>query len=935
MIYLNISFRLFKILNKLRFVLSVFFISFLLQFYSSGIKAQTAFWVESINNQARKIGVTAIPISGAGATNIASANIPLFIFTDTRNNLVYWSDVGTGTIKKVNESGGTVTDVVTGILGSGVYPRGIYLDITNNLLYWSETSPGVTDVIKKIDISGALPKAASSGTIIVSDIDIVRGVTVDTIANQIYFADAGSGGSGNGIYRANLTAPPVLESAATKLVATTGQPNSLFIDRTNNFIYWANYSNPGGNIQRVLTNSGSYPIAPSDVFTGVSIRGISIDIPTNSIYWIEPLNLKIKKASLATVPITVSADVVTSLNNFPRDLSIANLAISPDYFRTRQSGNWNDVNTWESSPVADFSSGVVSPAAVTPDFNSNVITIRSPHTVTITANLTTDQTVINSGGAIIVNPTIIVTINDGTGTDVTVNSGGNFTLKSTAVGTASIGNSGGTTLGNFTIERYIPARRAWRFLSAPLSSVSAPTINASWQEGVTTASINPNPGFGTHITGGSTANGFDQNSRNNSSLKIYNNATSAIDQNNWIGIATTLTPITGQQGYMLFVRGSRANNLSQGTSAVADNTTLRMTGAINSGNQNVSIGATGFTVVGNPYASPINLNALAKTNGSTNVADNFYVWDPKMAGTFGVGAYVNILWNTGTSSYDITPSPVSPVSQYIQSGEAFFATSTGSAGNLIIKETDKTASGSDNVFRVISGNDQKIRTNLYAINADGTTSILDGTLNSYNSIFSDVIDKDDAAKLTNFGENIATIREGKTFIVERRNAIGDNINLKIWQMNQQTYLLQIVTENLAAYVTAYLQDSYLKINTPLNISGTTAINFSITSDAASAAENRFAIVFGKPAVTAPGSSNIMVYPNPVTNGIINVRFDNMPQGNYLIKIVNNLGQTVLSKTINHLQATNIEKLQINKKGIYHIEITKPDNTKYTTKVIAN
>ena len=608
-----------------------------------------------------------------------------------------------------------------------------------------------------------------------------------------------------------------------------------------------------------------------------------------------------------------------------------------DYYRTRSSGNWNDANTWESSPVADFSSGLVNPATLTPDFNSNTITILNTHTVTVTANLTTDQTVVNSGGAVIVNPTVVVTVNDGTGTDLTVNAGGSFTLKSTVAGTASIGNSAGTTSGNFTIERYIPARRAWRFLTAPVNSTGAPTINASWQEGVTTASgtPNPNPGYGTHITGGSTANGFDQNNSNNASLKIYNNTDAIIDQNNWLGEATTLTPITDQQGYMLFVRGSRANDLSQGSYALADNTTLRITGGLKAADQNISIDPTGYTVIGNPYASPINLNSLAKTNGSTNVADNFYLWDPKMTGGYGVGAYINISWNTAILSYDITPTPTSAVSQYIQSGEAFFATSTGIAGNLIIKETDKSISGSDNVFRVTSpsSSEQRIRTNLYAVNAYGTTSIVDGTLNSFSNIFSNAIDKNDAAKLTNFGENFGIVRDGKTLIVERRDAIGDDINFKMWQMNQQGYQLEIIAENIDPNVNAFLKDSYLKTTTPLNQVGTTKVNFAITADVASAVENRFSIVFGKVAIIP---SNISVYPNPISNGIINLKFDNMPQGIYLVRVVNNLGQTVTRKQINHAQGNNIEPLHMNyKKGIYHVEITRPDNTKYITKIVAD
>ena len=245
--------------------------------------------------------------------------------------------------------------------------------------------------------------------------------------------------------------------------------------------------------------------------------------------------------------------------------------------------------------------------------------------------------------------------------------------------------------------------------------------------------------------------------------------------------------------------------------------------------------------------------------------------------------------------------------------------------------------GSDDVFRLISiaTSEQKIRTNLYEVNTDGTTSIVDGTLNSYSNIFSNAVDKFDAAKLTNFGANIGVVRDGKTLIVERRDAIGDDINFKMWQMNQQAYQLEIIAENIDPNVSAILQDKYLKTNTPLNVSGTTKINFSVTADAASAAENRFSIVFGKPAVVQPRNPSIIIYPNPATNGLINLKFDNMPQGNYRVRVLNNLGQTVVSKIINHLQATSIETMRMNKKGAYHVEITKPDNTKYITKIIAD
>ncbi|PVD49471.1 hypothetical protein DC498_24960, partial [Terrimonas sp.] len=101
--------------------------------------------------------------------------------------------------------------------------------------------------------------------------------------------------------------------------------------------------------------------------------------------------------------------------------------------------------------------------------------------------------------------------------------GGKLTLKSTATNTARVAPVTGTISGNVTVERYIPARRAWRLMNAPVGGTQ--TINQAWQEGVTTASPNPNPapGYGTYVTVGSVANGFDQNilGQSTSSLKSF------------------------------------------------------------------------------------------------------------------------------------------------------------------------------------------------------------------------------------------------------------------------------------------------------------------------------------------------------------------------------------------------------------------------------
>jgi hypothetical protein len=97
-------------------------------------------------------------------------------------------------------------------------------------------------------------------------------------------------------------------------------------------------------------------------------------------------------------------------------LSLNLPAQSTGDFRTRASGNWNDSNTWD-----EYTGGSWVNTANTPTSANGVITIRSPHVVTVTANVTVDQTVIESGGEVVVNTGVTLTISAGAGDDITVN----------------------------------------------------------------------------------------------------------------------------------------------------------------------------------------------------------------------------------------------------------------------------------------------------------------------------------------------------------------------------------------------------------------------------------------------------------------------------------------------------------------------------------
>ena len=81
---------------------------------------------------------------------------------------------------------------------------------------------------------------------------------------------------------------------------------------------------------------------------------------------------------------------------------------------------------------------------------------------------------------------------------------------------------------------------------------------------------------------------------------------------------------------------------------------------------------------------------------------------------------------------------------------------------------------------------------------------------------------------------------------------------------------------------------------------------------------------------------ITVYPNPVKGGIINLQFNNEPKGIYGIRLLNKLGEVMISRQINHTGGNSTETIRIDNysaHGTYQLELTKPDGNKVSVSVI--
>jgi len=135
------------------------------------------------------------------------------------------------------------------------------------------------------------------------------------------------------------------------------------------------------------------------------------------------------------------------------DVKSVRAAANGDY-RSIATGNWNSASTWEKYNGTSWAAASAAPTSA-----DGVITIQTGHIVTVTANVTVDQVVVDAGGEMDLNSTIALTISNGTGTDVDVT--GIFKNTGIVTLTASatmVYENGGKYQHNFTnVGGTIPA----------------------------------------------------------------------------------------------------------------------------------------------------------------------------------------------------------------------------------------------------------------------------------------------------------------------------------------------------------------------------------------------------------------------------------------------------------------------------------------------
>jgi hypothetical protein len=502
-------------------------------------------------------------------------------------------------------------------------------------------------------------------------------------------------------------------------------------------------------------------------------------------------------------------------------------------------------------------------------------------------------------------------------------------LKSDNTGDAAIGQVTGTLNGatNVTVERYIPAKRAWRALTSPLKG-SNTTLYNSWQNGGT--AVDPfNTGielWGPNGTG-SSGNGLATGPGCN--IRQYTTS-------GWADVTNTqsanLFTSGSNNAYLVFVTGGfGSNNIGNGQSA---STTLKATGELITGTVNYSLSSTNHTLIGNPFASPISPELILANTANTNTALLFpylWVWNPAYNTNGGYELYDKV---AGTYSGGNLSAGTA-----IQSGQAFFVRTETAASSLTLTETMKSSSIS-NTFR----NSNSIAPSIFRASFLKQTATdwmpLDGCIAAFYEGANQAADDADGKKMINTGENIGFVRNAVNLSSEHYPLVTaqDILSLKIWNTQQAHYKLKLNTEEFTMVgVEAWLQDLYTGTSQQLNLNGSVQeYEFDVDPTVSASSGTRFRIVFTNSAlaVDTPIQGQLSIYPNPVTGGKVTV---SLPTGNFegcSYQLINVLGQVVRQDDINN---SNSSQILIPLTGLpnswYALRIIKENSVMFQGKLI--
>lgn len=578
------------------------------------------------------------------------------------------------------------------------------------------------------------------------------------------------------------------------------------------------------------------------------------------------------------------------------------------------STTWNG-STWSNGTPTSSVDAIISSNTAPASFTCNNLTISSGFALntgtSVVATIHGDLT--NSGNGVSGTGTLTFT-KSGTTTltgtafsfsgTVTVESGctlataSKLTLASDATNTGRIGNSAGSISGDVTIQRYIPGKRAYRFLSHPFTTTQAMSI--------ITDDID--------ITGnGGSTNGFTTTTTNNASSYLWDPAsadnTTAGNNPGWSAITSASSSVWPKASLArVLVRGAKGEGLT-GAAYTPSAATLDMTGTVNTGTQTITLtkgSSSSFVSCGNPFPCGVQMNLVSK---GANIGSSYYVWDAT-SGT--KGAYVTKLF---TDSY-VLPACA-----------ALFTTASANSSNTLeFQEADK-ATGDASVFKTTAATD------IIELSIEDSNIHWDVLSFRFNDQAQASNEYYDAIKLNNPGLDFFTYSsDDKALAIDSRPYVdGAVIPLGLTAYDQQKFVVRAKEFNIPAGTKVYFHDKYL--NKTILMDGNFEYWFDVTADANSQGKRFELNTVGTPTsiVTATqDGTKIQLVPNPAQNQV-NIVFHKL-EGKSHLRIMSVTGQVVYSQAVTATTGNVVVSLQDIPSGIYIVEL-ESNNARFVEKLI--
>jgi hypothetical protein len=473
-----------------------------------------------------------------------------------------------------------------------------------------------------------------------------------------------------------------------------------------------------------------------------------------------------------------------------------------------------------------------------------------------------------------------VAVNGGT---LAIGSGLSFTLLSTASGTAYVvNNNGGVVSGTATVQRYITPTNpgaGYRHYSSPVSgntvadfatSGYSPVVNAAYNSANNPRQTTPYPTVFYY---------------NQSRLATSNAAYAVGDFDNGFLSPNALSDaLVTAQGYTVNIGGTELVDF-QGT--LNQNASYARTGLARGAQTSA-----GYQLLGNPYPSALNYDALI-TN-TVGMESALYVY--KSSGQY-TGTYTTYVPNGATNggpgvSANGGTSNI-PVAQGF-----FMRTAAGQTGSVTFSTAARTTAPETALFQ---------RTAASTLSTLALTLSGNGVANQTRVYFDQQATpafdaKYDAHYLpATHGLDLASDLGTEALAINGLAPLAGTttVPLRVHTLAAGTYTLAVdELANLPAGYRAYLRDASTGTSTDLSTTPNVSLNLSPTDPAT----GRYAVVFSATAPLATASAALSaqagLYPSPA-HGTATLLLPLALRGNNAstVQVINALGQVVLTKTV--------------------------------------